>query len=95
MGKKNLTQEELLKKITDKSGKMSAEKQYMELQQEKRHALTFVDIMVRYGCKETAARNIIRSIRAACGGGKLPRGKVLISELEYWENTPIKKQMRV
>ena len=74
---------------------MSAEKAYHELQEEKRVALTFRDIMERYHCKEASARRIVRSIRAACGGGKLPRGMVLASELEYWESTPIKRQVRV
>lgn len=74
---------------------MTAAEAYQELQEEKRAALTFRDIMARYGCGESSARNIIRSIRAACGGGLLPRGKVLASELHYWESNPKKEQVRL
>ena len=74
---------------------MTAAEEYRQFKAEVKNALTFTDIMARYGCGVSAARRIVRSVRAACGNGKLPRGKILPAELEYWENTPIKKQMRI
>lgn len=57
--------------------------------------LDFSDIMARYQVGKSNALVIIRSIRTCCGGGKLPKGKVLPSELEYWESLPIKKEVRI
>ena len=60
-------------------------------------ALTWKEIGERYGCSRPTALNIIRTIRACCGGGKLPVGKVLPSEVEYWESIEAveKKKVRV
>lgn len=57
-----------------------------ELREQGRIALTYKDIMVRYGVKETKARAILRGIRSVCGGGKLGQGRVLPSEVLYWES---------
>lgn len=57
--------------------------------------LTKDDVMKRYCCGVNTARTIIQSVRACCGGGKLPRGKILASELAYWESMPIKRQVRI
>ena len=43
------------------------------------------DIKERYGCGLCKAYSIIRGIRDFNGGGALGPGKVLVSELEYWE----------
>jgi len=51
-------------------------------------AIQYRDIMARYGVGIVKARYIIREIRKTCGGGKLGAGKVLPSELEYWETHP-------
>lgn len=58
-------------------------------------ALTYKDIMVRYGVQETKARAILRGIRSVCGGGKLGSGKVLPTEVLYWESLIIKKNVRL
>lgn len=50
------------------------------------------DIMQMYDCSETIALGYIRAIRETCGGGKLSKGKVLPSELEYWQTLiPVKE----
>lgn len=49
-------------------------------------ALRYPDIMARYGVGVNKARDIIRGIRSVCGGGKLGEGKVLPSEVLYWES---------
>ena len=49
-------------------------------------ALTYKDIMIRYNMGSESARNRIRAIRSVCGGGKLGIGKVLPSEVKYWES---------
>lgn len=67
----------------------------MELQNAQTAILTREDIMERYGCGVNRAKTIIRSVRACCGGGKLPKGKILASELAYWESKPIKKEVRI
>lgn len=43
-------------------------------------------ISARYGVGKSSAYNIIVAIREACGGGKLPTGKVLMSEVLCWES---------
>ncbi len=49
------------------------------------------DIMKRYGIGQSSAEKIIRCVKALAGGtefkggGALPKGKVLSSELENWE----------
>ena len=58
-------------------------------------ALTYKDIMVRYGVQETKARAILRGIRSVCGGGKLGQGRVLPSEVVYWESLVVKKTVRL
>ena len=58
-------------------------------------ALTYKDIMVRYGVQETKARAILRAIRSVCGGGKLGQGRVLPSEVVYWESLVVKKTVRL
>ena len=58
-------------------------------------ALTYKDIMVRYGVQETKARAILRAIRSVCGGGKLGQGRVLPSELLYWESLIDKRMVRL
>lgn len=49
---------------------------------------TYEDIMKRYDCGETKARQIIREAQAlhAYPGGKLGSGKILHTELNAWEN---------
>ncbi|MBE6547953.1 MAG: hypothetical protein E7667_03620 [Ruminococcaceae bacterium] len=49
-------------------------------------ALTCADIMKRYCVGQAKAYQIIRAIRSVCGGGKLGQGKVLPSEVRYWES---------
>lgn len=49
-------------------------------------ALTYKDIMNRYGVGTGKAREIIRGIRSVCGGGKLGEGRVLPTEVLYWES---------
>ena len=46
---------------------------------------TVADIAERYGCGTSKAYSIIRGIRDFNGGGALPLGKVLPSELKFWE----------
>ncbi len=58
-------------------------------------ALTYEDIMVRYGVKETKARAILRAIRSVCGGGKLGEGRVLPSEVIYWESLVDARKVRL
>ena len=53
------------------------------------------DIMRRYACGMNKARGIIRSIRSVCGGGRLGCGKVLPSEVAYWEEQVDKRQVRL
>ena len=51
--------------------------------------VTFLDkyaIAERYDVGLNKALDIIRVIRETCGGGSLPAGKVLPSEVAYWEN---------
>lgn len=68
--------------------------QIIEKRQCEKHCWTYVDIMQRYGVGVNKAYAIIRSIRAACGGGKLGSGKVLPAEVEYWESDVNKKVVR-
>lgn len=44
------------------------------------------DIMERYGCGLNKAIDIIRAVKIKCGEDKLGKGKILKSELEYWES---------
>lgn len=74
---------------------MTTTEQIDKFQSDVRSALTYKDIMARYGCGVSSARKIVKSIRSVCGNGKLPRGKVLQSELEYWESMPIKERVRI
>lgn len=67
----------------------------LELQDARTAVLTYRDIMNRYCCGINRAKTIICSVRACCGGGKLPKGKILASELAYWESLPIKKEVRI
>ena len=53
------------------------------------------DIMKRYDVGVSTAQGIIRSIRSMCGGGKLGKGKVLPSEVEYWESEVDKRRVRL
>lgn len=58
-------------------------------------ALTYKDIMARYGVGVSKARNIIRGVRSVCGGGKLGEGKVLPSEVRYWESLVETRRVRL
>ena len=58
-------------------------------------ALNYKDIMARYGVGRTRALEIIRGIRSVCGGGKLGSGKVLPSEVVYWESLIDKRMVRL
>ena len=49
-------------------------------------ALTYKEIQERYGVGIGKAREIIRGVRSVCGGGKLGEGRVLPSEVLYWES---------
>ena len=49
--------------------------------------MDYTDIMKRYDIGETKARRIIHTIQELNDGGLLPVGKVLLSEVEFWENT--------
>ena len=51
--------------------------------------------MARYGVGIGKARSIIRGIRSVCGGGKLGEGKVLPSEVIYWENLIDQRKVRL
>lgn len=64
------------------------DKQILEKRKQEKIAFVYRDIMERYHVGETKARGIIRSIRKACGGGMLGAGKVLLSEVEWWESHP-------
>ena len=66
-----------------------------ELREQGRIALDYKDILARYGVGITNAREIIRGIRSVCGGGKLPTGKVLPSEVKYWEGLVDKRTVRL
>ncbi|MEE1046485.1 MAG: hypothetical protein U0M60_03565 [Clostridia bacterium] len=66
-----------------------------ELREQGRIALDYKDIQARYGVGITNAREIIRGIRSVCGGGKLPTGKVLPSEVKYWEGLVDKRTVRL
>ncbi len=66
-----------------------------ELREQGRIALDYKDIQARYGVGVTNAREIIRGIRSVCGGGKLPAGKVLPSEVKYWEGLVDKRTVRL
>jgi hypothetical protein len=66
-----------------------------ELREQGRIALDYKDIQARYGVGITNAREIIRGIRSMCGGGKLPTGKVLPSEVKYWEGLVDKRTVRL
>lgn len=50
------------------------------------------DIATRYACGLNKAYSIIRAIRDFNGGGALSPGKVLASELKYWEENRGGKQ---
>ncbi len=60
--------------------------QIREFRAQGRIALTYEDIQARYGVGIGKAREIIRGIRSVCGGGKLGEGRVLPSEVTYWES---------
>jgi len=66
-----------------------------EFRAQGRVALTYKDVMERYGVGIGKAREIIRGIRSVCGGGKLGEGKVLPSEVLYWESLVVKKTVRL
>lgn len=66
-----------------------------EFREQGRIALTYEDIQVRYGVGIVKAREIIRGIRSVCGGGKLGEGKVLPSEVRYWESLVDTRQVRL
>lgn len=69
--------------------------QIREFREQGRVALTYEDIMARYGVGIGKARSIIRGIRSVCGGGKLGEGKVLPSEVIYWENLVDSRKVRL
>ena len=69
--------------------------QIREFREQGRVALTYEDIMARYGVGIGKARSIIRGIRSVCGGGKLGEGKVLPSEVIYWENLIDQRKVRL
>lgn len=66
-----------------------------EFRAQGRVALTYEDMKVRYGVGTNKARDIIRGIRRICGGGKLGEGKVLPSEVRYWESLVDKRTVRL
>ena len=66
-----------------------------EFREQGQIALTYPDIMTRYGVGENRARGIIRGIRSVCGGGKLGAGKVLPSEVAYWESLVDTRKVRL
>lgn len=66
-----------------------------EFRAQGRIALTYPDIMERYGVGIGKARGIIRAIRSVCGGGKLGEGKVLPSEVIYWESLVDARRVRL
>lgn len=69
--------------------------QIRAIREQGRIALTYKDIMVRYGVQETKARAILRGIRSVCGGGKLGQGRVLPSEVLYWESLLDARKVRL
>lgn len=51
--------------------------------------LTVDDVAARYGISQGKAYDIMRAVRHCCNGGKLRHdGKILRSELEWWESQP-------
>lgn len=66
-----------------------------ELREQGRVALDCQDIMERYGVGTNKAREIIRGIRSVCGGGKLGEGRVLPSEVLYWESLVDARKVRL
>lgn len=77
-------------------GRLSAlDLQIREFREQGRVALDYKDIMRRYAVGEAKAYDIIRGIRSVCGGGKLGPGKVLPSEVFYWESLIEKKKVRI
>lgn len=66
-----------------------------EFRAQGRVALTYEDMKVRYGVGTNKARGIIRGIRQICGGGKLGEGKVLPSEVLYWESQVDMREVRL
>ena len=66
-----------------------------EFREQGRIALTYLDIQARYGVGVGKARSIIRGIRSVCGGGKLGEGKVLPSEVLYWERLVDARKVRL
>ena len=69
--------------------------QIREFREQGRIALAYPDIMERYGVGIGKAREIIRGIRSVCGGGKLGEGKVLPSEVLYWESLVSTRRVRL
>lgn len=47
--------------------------------------LTAADVSKRYQIGRDAAYAIIKSVKEFCGGGALPKGKILPAEIEAWE----------
>ena len=66
-----------------------------EFREQGRIALNYKDIMRRYAVGKDKAYSIIRGIRSVCGGGKLGSGKVLPSEVFYWESLVETKKVRL
>ena len=66
-----------------------------EFREQGRVALNLEDIMVRYDVGTVQARDIIRSIKSVCGGGKLGAGKVLPAEVVYWESLIDTRKVRM
>lgn len=55
----------------------------------KKPYLTVDDVAVRYDVGKAKAGDIMRAVRRCCNGGKLEHdGRILLSELEYWESIP-------
>ena len=69
--------------------------QIREFREQGRVALTYEDIMARYGIGIRKSREIIRAIRRVCGGGKLGEGKVLPAEVLYWESLVDARKVRL
>ena len=66
-----------------------------EFREQGRIALDYKDIQARYGVGIGKARGIIRGIRSVCGGGKLGEGRVLPSEVIYWESLVDTRRVRL
>jgi hypothetical protein len=66
-----------------------------EFREQGRISLDYKDIQARYGVGVVKAREIIRGIRSVCGGGKLGEGKVLPSEVIYWEGLVDTRRVRL